>query len=73
MDDRFFSVDSADFRIALGPCHPSELLPSAMLRLATGAALLRLGMAMPWADSTCEAAPGCAALQLQGAEMRNGR
>lgn len=37
-----------------------------MLRLATSAALLGLGVAIPWADSTCQAAPGCEALQLEG-------
>eukprot|EP00435_Cladocopium_sp_Y103_P005236 s5073_g1.t1 len=52
-------------------CGFSHLSPPAtdrraMLRLATSAALLGLGAAMPWADSTCQAAPGCDALQLEG-------
>jgi hypothetical protein len=51
------------------PCHPSTTTATirAMLRLATSAALLGLGVAIPWADSTCQAAPGCEALQLEGA------
>ena len=54
----FAAVPQTFFRISAR----SPVVP--MLRLA--ATLWGLGSAMPWADSSCQAAPGCDALQLEG-------